>query len=243
MKEAFAKFATALSDLFGSKKMIIFVTGLIVAYAAKKGLEVSDELVAAVLGATAVLIGAFGAQDHGKEAAKINAAAVAQMASPATDSTERPTPKSTPVQPSGFARFELAALLMFVSIGAVLVPLMACVHARAAGAELASSVIDCTTQNAKSLTQQFGPALEQLIVRSIGGDGKVDTEGLADATKSFGLQTGFCVLENVTTKIISELASPEAPKSSPIDASQLKAAVTALGDKRFPGVRFKTTAP
>lgn len=60
----------ALKGLFSSKKFITAIIALVVAAGAKFGLEVDGEVVAAILGVFAVLIGAQGATDVGKEAAK-----------------------------------------------------------------------------------------------------------------------------------------------------------------------------
>lgn len=63
----------ALADLFSSKKFLTAVVGLVVAAAARYGWDVDTELVIAGLGLVAVLVGAQGAADHGKEAAKVHA--------------------------------------------------------------------------------------------------------------------------------------------------------------------------
>lgn len=60
----------AVAGLLSSKKFIAALTGIIVAIAAKKGLDLEAELVAAILGVFAILVGAQGATDFGKEAAK-----------------------------------------------------------------------------------------------------------------------------------------------------------------------------
>jgi hypothetical protein len=62
---------TALAGLLGSKKFLTAITGIVVAIAAKKGFDLDSELVAAILGVFAILVGAQGAADFGKEAAKV----------------------------------------------------------------------------------------------------------------------------------------------------------------------------
>lgn len=62
---------SAIAALLSSKKFITALTGVAVAIAAKLGLQLEDELVAAILGVFAIAIGAQGAADHGKEAAKL----------------------------------------------------------------------------------------------------------------------------------------------------------------------------
>lgn len=63
-----------LVQLLTSKKVITAVIGVVATIAARKGFELDIELCAAIAGMFGVLIGAQGAADHGKEAAKINAA-------------------------------------------------------------------------------------------------------------------------------------------------------------------------
>jgi len=72
----------AIADLLSSKKFITMVVGLIVAIGARKGFDVDGEIVAAILGLFAVLIGAQGAADHGKEAARIHTDAAAAEPKP-----------------------------------------------------------------------------------------------------------------------------------------------------------------
>jgi hypothetical protein len=60
----------AIKALLSSKKFITAIVGLVVAGVAKLGLNLEPEIVASVLGFFAVLVGAQGAADLGKEAAK-----------------------------------------------------------------------------------------------------------------------------------------------------------------------------
>ncbi len=63
----------AIAGLLGSKKFVSFVTGVVGILLARWGLELDEATVAAMFGVLAVLLGAQGAADHGKEAAKIAA--------------------------------------------------------------------------------------------------------------------------------------------------------------------------
>lgn len=60
-----------LAELLGSKKVVTTLIGVAATVAARKGFELDTELCMAIAGAFAVLVGAQGAADHGKEAAKI----------------------------------------------------------------------------------------------------------------------------------------------------------------------------
>ena len=63
----------ALKDLFGSKRAISTMAGLLVAGAAKIGLDVSDEIALGILALVGMFVLSQGAADKGKVAAKIAA--------------------------------------------------------------------------------------------------------------------------------------------------------------------------
>lgn len=75
----------AIVDLFSSKKFLLLLAALIVTSGAKLGLELDNELVVALLGLFAVAIGAQGAADAGKEAAKTYSGAADATAKAAED--------------------------------------------------------------------------------------------------------------------------------------------------------------
>jgi hypothetical protein len=75
----------ALIDLFSSKKFLMLLAALIVASGAKLGLELDNEIVLALLGIFAVAIGAQGAADAGKEAARTYSSAADATAKAAED--------------------------------------------------------------------------------------------------------------------------------------------------------------
>lgn len=63
----------ALKGLLGSKKFLMTLAGLIVAFLAKRGFNVSDEIVLAILGFFASAIVGQGIADNGKAAAQVGA--------------------------------------------------------------------------------------------------------------------------------------------------------------------------
>lgn len=65
----------ALKGLLGSKKVLMTFAGLIVAFLAKRGFNVSDEVVLAILGAFATAVLGQGISDNGKGAAQATAIA------------------------------------------------------------------------------------------------------------------------------------------------------------------------
>ena len=99
---------TTIRDLFSSKKYLMMLTGVIVLLGAKFGLQLDNELIAAILAVIAVTIGAQGVADQGKEAARIAAAATPKLESLAgkvltTDLMSDPMPM-TDEQLVGFIR-------------------------------------------------------------------------------------------------------------------------------------------
>jgi hypothetical protein len=77
----------ALAALLSSKKFVTALTGAAVAIGAKFGLELDNEIVAAIIGLFAVAVGAQGLADHGKEKALIEAKAANDNAA-GTDETK-----------------------------------------------------------------------------------------------------------------------------------------------------------
>jgi acid phosphatase family membrane protein YuiD len=77
----------AIRDLLSSKKAITTVVGLAVAISARYGFDVDRDFALAILGAFAVLVGAQGVTDAGKEAAKIKADMVTIDLGPVTNET------------------------------------------------------------------------------------------------------------------------------------------------------------
>ncbi len=75
----------ALVELLSSKKVLTTLAGLIVFFAAKYGFDVDKDIALAVLGFFAVLVGAQGATDMGKAAARVHVAANDNAPLPAQD--------------------------------------------------------------------------------------------------------------------------------------------------------------
>jgi len=65
----------ALKDLFGSKRALSTMAGLLVAGTAKLGLDVSDEIALGIMAVVGMFVLSQGAADKGKEAVKLELAA------------------------------------------------------------------------------------------------------------------------------------------------------------------------
>ena len=106
---------------------------------------------------------------------------------------------------------------------------------------IASDVIDCTTENARTLTDQFGPLVDELLRHATGADGKIDWAPVKDATRSFALASGGCVVGNVVARALAPKSTdPDAPQVSglEVDQAQLLSGFRAL----YPGKKFVTTS-
>jgi len=88
---------TALKDLIASKKFIVMLVTIAVAVASKLGLNLDPDMLTQIIALAGAFIVGQGIADHGKEAAKINAAAAndntpapATAAAPATETPAAP---------------------------------------------------------------------------------------------------------------------------------------------------------
>lgn len=77
----------AIADLLSSKKFITAIVALLVTAGARYGLALDPEVCVAVLSVFAVLIGAQGAADHGKEAARLHVESAAAEPRPMDERT------------------------------------------------------------------------------------------------------------------------------------------------------------
>jgi len=78
-------------------------------------------------------------------------------------------------------------------------------------------VVDCTKATAVKAITEYGPAVEQVLVDSIGGDGKLDKERVKSATLKFASDDARCVLASTIARLMKPPASaPGAPQASPL---------------------------
>jgi len=86
-----------LKELFSSKKFVVMLAAMIVAVASKAGLALNPDLINQILALAGVFILGQGVADHGKEAAKVSAAATmtamaATVAAPVAEPVADPAP-------------------------------------------------------------------------------------------------------------------------------------------------------
>lgn len=89
-----------LASLFSSKKFLVMLAGIILAIASQLGLNIDPKLLDQILTMVSVYIVGQGIADHGKEAAKVAAAA------PANDNAE-----AVKIAQAGSVRYAILAIL------------------------------------------------------------------------------------------------------------------------------------
>lgn len=82
-----------------------------------------------------------------------------------------------------------------------------------------ATVLDCTTKNAKSLTNEFGKLYELAVVHATGGDGNIDWGSVKDSTKNFLTGSGSCVANNVIAELLGRVASAVGPQTEGVTFS------------------------
>lgn len=193
---------TPLRSLFGSKKFITAIVGVIVALGAKYGLALDPEIIATIVGLFAVLVGAQGLADQGKEAAK--AVACAHCGKLPTD----------PPAPSTPATVAVLALVVLGLGGSQL----GCGTLKDSGKRLAGDVVDCMAPAIAGSVAELGPAFRDVVKNATADNGRVDwapVKAVAAPLKSAGSQCAFAA---VIAEVLRPKDKPGAPQSSALQA-------------------------
>lgn len=114
---------------------------------------------------------------------------------------------------------------------------------RAIGKAALADVVDCTAPDRAKLEAQFGPTVEQAILRATGGDGKVDLPSLQQIGSALE-SDGWCVLEHAVAQLIAAATkSPgTASAAASLDAQDLAAQLARLRVAKFGATRFELGA-
>jgi len=190
------------------------------------------------------------------ETAKNNAAAAVATASlaPAVVAppviVQMPPPAPAPgttttTTTPGFVVRELVASIAVIAMVFGFVAGTAMVLASGCGPKsrmVLGDIIDCTKPNTKALVDEFAPVLDQVLVRATTGDGSIDWASVKDATKSFGMETGGCVLSTVIARALKP--TTDQGGSSPVhaNADDLRRGFEEIRASQLEGKRFKTVA-
>jgi len=237
-----------LRELLGSKKVISAIVAVVTVIAAKYGFRVDTETIIGLITLFGILIGAQGATDFGKEAAKIQADAAVKVAESnkqtaiiASGANVLPTDQvvTQPID-RGFASLDLLVTIAMLSI--VVGVVASCSWFKREASSVGHAVIDCTAENATKLTSQFGPTVDMLLLNVADSNtGQLDWAPLKAAGRAFATDAAKCVLANV---IASHLKAPVegGPQSSPVqlDAAALRTGFADLSRELYGGQSFKT---
>lgn len=114
---------------------------------------------------------------------------------------------------------------------------VACGQLKEEGKQLGAAVVDCTKDTAIKAIEEYGPTVEQVMIDSLNGTGKLDKERVKAATKTFASDTARCVLASTIARLMRPpSSSAAAPQSSPlvvdlVGLQELRA--EQLGDVRY----------
>lgn len=99
-------------------------------------------------------------------------------------------------------------------------------------------VVDCTTTNAKTLIDQFEPAVIALLTGATSPDGVISWDKIEPAVSSFAVADGMCVLADVVGQLTRRSGAAGTPGSPTFESVSI--GFDKVRAKLAPGVRFKT---
>jgi hypothetical protein len=214
-----------MRQLLASKKFIVMTAAAVVAIASKLGLDLDPHLVQLLVYLAIAFIVGQGIADHGKEAAKIVAAAAGPVTTTTTetidDAVNGLTTKKveTTIKPSqaGFANIGL--LLTVSAVLGLAMVTMSCGQAKHSASSVDGATMNCLTDQVQALTQEFGPAMKTTVLGAYDPfTREVDWTFVKQAAWSFAKDSGMCVLANVVADILDPPApTRESPQSATVD--------------------------
>lgn len=207
-----------LKDMFSSKKFLVMLAGIIVMAADKLGLNLDPDFVNKLLGLMAMYILGQGIADHGKEKAKVEAAAASPTVSTTVENAGTPEEKKT-VTTVEAAASKAASLIVLFLVGAVAIGSSGCGWLKSESASAGKAAVSCLSSTAKSQITQYGPVVEKVVVDSIDSSTRqVDWAPVKSLTKNFAMNAGMCVLADVVGRLMApKAAGSGAPQTAPVD--------------------------
>ena len=225
---------TALADLLSSKKFVTMIVGLVVAIGARKGLDVDPEITAAIIGLFAVLIGAQGAADHGKEAAKVKA----DGWKPIDVEIDEPTDPAKPISEA----VKSSILITLLGVLALVMVLAAGCGAAERVGRVARGTVDCMTPAAVSAINTYGLAVATVLRHATADDGSVDWSPVKAIAKKLRDPAARCVLAAAVDEALHPSnPDPDAPQAEAqlVNAASLLVGFEEVRAELFDGARFQ----
>lgn len=138
--------------------------------------------------------------------------------------------------------FRLASVPMIGLVIGLCVGLACGAGAKSVERGAVSAAVDCTTADRAKLEAQFGPVVEQAILRATGGDGKIDLPSLQQIGAALEAD-GWCVLERAVADLIAAatMKNPSAPAAAaaPLEAAELAAQLARMRVQKFGATQFQ----
>lgn len=218
-----------MRQLLTSKKFIVMIAAAVVAVASKLGLNLDPDLVQQIVYLAIAFIVGQGIADHGKEAAKVEAASGVPVTTTVTETsstrdgaleavvTSRTMETTVKPTQAGFARVGL--LLVISAIFGAGMLAMGCNQVTHSAAVAKGASKNCLSEAAKARTKEFGPAVKASVLDAYDSSTRqINWAPIKQMALWFTVDSGMCVLANVVADLLAPPpAIPGAPQSAPID--------------------------
>lgn len=218
-----------MRQLFSSKKFIVMIAAIVVAIAGKLGLNLDPDLVQQIVYLAMAYIVGQGIADHGKEAAKVEAASAVPVTTTTieTSSTQddglppttltRTTETTIKPAQAGFA--DMALMLAISMILCIVMVMEGCHLAKHEASVAKDAAVDCLASRAQALTKEFGPAVKSVMLDAFDPSTReINWSPIKSITGSFAKDSGMCVLANTVADMLDPPPATEgAPLSAPVD--------------------------
>lgn len=105
-----------------------------------------------------------------------------------------------------------------------LVGCSSCATLKEQGRAVAGDVVDCMTDQAKQLDEQFGPVFEKLLQLATQSDGDIDWQIVKDTSRNLAVDGGRCVLARAVARLLHPPArDANAPQSAHLEVDRSRA--------------------
>lgn len=113
-----------------------------------------------------------------------------------------------------------------------------CGQLKEEGRAAVEAIVDCTKATAVDAITTYGPTVEQVLIDSINGAGKLDKDRAKAAVKGYASDTAKCVLAATIARLMKPPSSdPNAPQSSPLQVDLV--GLKELRDEQLGPQRYK----
>lgn len=104
--------------------------------------------------------------------------------------------------------------------------------------QTAGDVVDCTTDQALAVAEEYGPSVELAVRSQLSDTGKLDDISFKELAKSFATDTGRCVLARVVTRLLTPSGGDAQASPLAVDTADVAAAWDAVRADLYGGKAF-----